>query len=337
MLRRDFLATSSGAAILAAATTAGGCSKKRSLDKLRVAAQPRFFNVGFHTAVEYGYFKEAGLDLEVHGDTRTEGLVPLLAGGELDIGLSSVNSSFFSAVARGARIRVVAGRGMQTQGCGFAATLYGRKKSFPDGMVDFKELKGKNIAGHSKGSLQEFILHEILAKGGLSFSEVNVVRMHRQEAFAAVSSGRMDVMLDYDSDKSLTDVSQTVVKGPDLGTLFPNLQVSNIQFGSKLLDAPVDLGARFLAAYLKGVRAFLGGANPKWIDWYANNFKLDANAIKTGCRNFLTPHAAVEMDTLKRFLEWAIGMGYCPQGFQAERTVDLRFLEEAWRQVGRTS
>jgi NitT/TauT family transport system substrate-binding protein len=330
MKRRDFLLGPPAAA-------ACGCSRRPAAPyKLRAVASRTLFNAGFFTAQEMGFFQQAGVEVELMPHlSRGRDAIPLLGGGEVDVSSYPISAASINAIAKGVKMRIVAGRGMQTPDCGVLGRLYCRKDSFPQGLTDLRMLRGKRISSSSRGGIAEFFIDQILASVGLSTDDLQVRPLQRQEAVVALLNGGLDAVLEYEAVGKLTDVSSAVFAGLDVGAILPNFQFTYLYFGKRLLEGDPHYGARFLGGYMRGIRAYLGGANPKWLSDYAKEFDLDEAAVRGECRRYLTANAEIDMTSLTRFLEWTIKKGYCPASLTAQQLVNRGFLDRAWQQVGR--
>jgi hypothetical protein len=122
------------------------------------------------------------------------------------------------------------------------------------------------------------------------------------------------------------------VRGVSLADVLPNYMVSFISFGARLLDDDPDLGTRFLSAYLRGVREFVGGKTPKFHDDLAISNGIDPAAARKACRNSLLLDGRIDLDSLDRFIKWGAAKGFCPIPIQAAQLVDMRFLESLKRE-----
>ena len=330
MNRRSFL----GLGLPAAAGI--GCSRRAAAPfKMRVSATRRVFNAGLFTAQEMGFFGQMGLEVEIVPDLGRSEMIPLVAGGQVDVVSSPIGAATVNAVAKGVSMRIVAGRGVQAPNCGTLGTFYCRKDSFPKGLTDLRMLRGKRIDSRGPGGISDFFIGQMLESAGLTIEDMDVRRLSRQESIAALLGGGLDLILEYEADRRLTEVSDAIFVGPDLGALLPNFQFSFLYFGKRLIEADPGHGANFLAAYIRGVRAFVAGANPKWLDDYAREFKIDVAGARSQCRRFLTVNAEIDMKSLTRFVDWSVKRRYCPPTVSAQQMVDTRYLERAWKLVGR--
>jgi ABC-type nitrate/sulfonate/bicarbonate transport system substrate-binding protein len=294
------------------------------------------FNAGLFTALEYGYFQNEGLEVELLPEaTRTSQTLPLAGGGEVDVVSAPLTPTAVNAISKGMKLRFVAGRGVIAPECGGGATIYGRKDSFPNRLRDLSELRGKRLELTARGGQSEFFLDILLTSAGLTRNDVDIRLLNREESLIALVNGALDLMIDWDADRRLTEVSDTVFLGPSIGPILGRQQLSFIYFGKRLLEDDPEIGGAFLAGYLKGTRDFVQGANPKWLDEYIAKFSLDGNEIKARCRSYLTRDGTVDFASIERYVAWASKNGYCPNPVAIDKMVDTRFLELAWKKVGR--
>jgi NitT/TauT family transport system substrate-binding protein len=187
MRRRGF------AVFLAAAA---GCRRKsgqaRGEIHISAAGQPSI--APLYVAYENGYFEQLGLKVkltEIRGAGQT---VPLLASGALDACFTSISPALITAVARRARLRIVAGRESLSQSCGEYGVLYGRRGAFPGGLTDLRQLRGKRISQYRPGSTSDFALDIVLESVGMSKKDVTVLHLGQPEALAAILGGRLDAL-----------------------------------------------------------------------------------------------------------------------------------------------
>src|SRR5579884_3530362 len=99
MLRRTFLALAPASALLSRA------APQRTL--VRVSLSRLLTMSPFYAAYEAGYFRDAGLDVELTKDLPGVQSLPLIAGGRIDVGFIGLSPGFVNAVLRGARLKIV--------------------------------------------------------------------------------------------------------------------------------------------------------------------------------------------------------------------------------------
>jgi NitT/TauT family transport system substrate-binding protein len=330
MRRRRFLSVAGGVL----GSVWAGCSRRAGRmppGTVRVAVAPFLTMSSFYLARELGFFSSYGLDLEVRELPVTMQRIPLLAGGEIDVAFSTLSPAFINAVARGASVKIVAGREIASVDCGDIGALYANRKAFSDGLTNLALLRGKRISIVRKAGIGEFWLEAILDSAGLRSDEVQIVELGKAEGMAALLGGAIDGRLFLDFEKDPAALSPEVVRVIGLAKVIPNFQVSHVVFGGRLLNADVSVGARFLAAYLRGAQEFLRGRTPRFMEEYARANGLDPKRTREACRNTFTPDGSIDFRSLQKFIDWAVRKGYCPQPLDAAQLVDSRFLEAARR------
>lgn len=308
---------------------AGVSCGRRSGRELSVSSFPRISMSGLYLARELGYFQEAGLEVSIQEITDGAHSLALLVGDQLDVRFASLNAGFIHSVARGADVRVVAGREIASRSCGTAGTIYGNTDAFPQGLRDLSQLRGKRVSITFKTSLNEFYLDMLLATAGMSTADVELIVLGKTEAAAALVAGKIDALISSHFEKGIDIRLDKVVKGIGLADLFPDYQYSFIFFGPSLVRSDGDQGARFLAAYLRGSRAFLEGKTPQYLYRLARAARMDPEVVARECRETFAGDGRIDSKSIEMFVDWAVRKGYCDEGVSAEQLVDGRFITRA--------
>jgi NitT/TauT family transport system substrate-binding protein len=310
-----------------------GCKRRGagSRRKLKLAVVPQLTMAPVHLAVEMGYFEQAGVDVSLVEIANSAQVLLLLAGGEVDASLGSLTSSYLNAVARGAKVRIVAGRTVLSTACETGDRLYVRRCDFPEGLKDIRRLRGKRIAISRKSTATEFFLDTMLESAGMSQRDLHVSTLARAEAVAALIGGRIDAVMDHQFERDVQEVARQVIRGPRVAEFLPQFQYAHVLFGAKVLAEDVSQGVGLLAGYLRGSQEFLRGRTPKFMDDFARVNKLDPERTRAVCRDFFTPDGGIQMSDLDRFVSWSGGKGYVAAPLQAADLVDARFLAPAQR------
>jgi NitT/TauT family transport system substrate-binding protein len=146
---------------LIASLSAAAISSAVQAETLKVAVSQRGFwdSTMVDIAEKQGFFKEAGLTIEV---LYTEGgastLTPVLAG-SIDIAMSNGILGVIGAYSKGAPVRIIA-----SEGTGAAdAFWYARTES---GIKSLKDTSGKTVAFSSPGSSTNLILLQLVKQAG---------------------------------------------------------------------------------------------------------------------------------------------------------------------------
>lgn len=328
MLRRTFL-TAPALAAAGVLSPGAGLASGTSRIPLRVSASNHLSLFPFYLSYELGYFADAGFDVEVVKDIGTAQTLPLLAGGKVDVSFTGFGPSVVNAIVRGARLRLVAAREMISPSCGAASTVFLSRKAFPQGVRDMRQLKGARIGVNDQSPRTTFWLDTMLQHDGMRLSDVDLRKMPENEKVAALRAGGIDAFVA--NEVSLNPELQQfgLVAGPSATSLLPNSQFSFILFGRVLLDGDTATGAHFLHAYFRGANEFLHGRTPRFLDEFATKNNLDAKVLRQGCRATFSADGTIDLDNMRRYIQWMAAHDMCLVNLDAAAFVDNRFLEAA--------
>jgi len=330
MNRREVLR---GAGALAAVAAMGNCRRKPAdlRRHLRVTLVPRFTLAPFYLADKLGYFAQRGLQIEIVPMAQSSQLLPVLAGGKVDVGFTAVTPGLANAVVRGAALKIVAARDMAVPGCTTGGTIYASANIFPGGVKDLRQLKGKRLALNNQTGVMGFFLDVILQSAGMTRKDLRIVNLRSADGVVAVLGGRVDALVAANLDKDLDLVSQKVVRAVSFADLAPNFQYTFILFGRSMLEADRKVGVDFLAAYLRGLWDFQVGKDPRVFQKLAEAGHSDLTAARNACRAGLSRDGRVEIADVKRVVDWAVAEGLCEKAPDMSQLVDNTRVEEAYR------
>jgi NitT/TauT family transport system substrate-binding protein len=255
--------------------------------------------------------------------------VALLAGGKIDVYFAGCNVTLLNAVIKGLRLRIVAGRQVAFPTCGDVGAIYALRRTFPHGLADLRQLKGKRVAVGLAIGIAQFALDAQMATVGLSMNDVITVGLDIRGNVAALFGGGVDATVGGDDfDRDLASMPE-IVHTPGLASIYPGFQHSYIIFGRTMLEAGLDSGARFLSAYLRGAREFARGKTPRFMEQFARTYGLDVKRAVTACRNSFAVDGAIDLDSLRLLTGWAARRKFISRPMDLSELVDDRFLRRA--------
>ncbi|HUZ72003.1 MAG TPA: ABC transporter substrate-binding protein [Stellaceae bacterium] len=147
---------------------------------------------GFYIAAKLGYFKDEGLNVTFTRFDNAGEMIPSLGRGQLDVGSGAVPVGLYNAVERGIGIKIVADKARNATGYPLGAFMV-RKALITSGKFKtLHDLKGLRIAIVDRGNSEEWLLSRVLARAGLTFSDVKVVHLPFVEQPAAFANGAID-------------------------------------------------------------------------------------------------------------------------------------------------
>lgn len=134
-----------------------------------------------------GYFKDAGVDVEVVRFSSGVAASKALLAGEIDIATSS-EFAFVSNVMRHPQLRILAGIARAS-----AVRLFTRKDS---GISMARDLVGKRV-GLTRQSIGEFFLGEHLLINGIGLQEIELVDLAAPDIKDALATGAVDAAITW--------------------------------------------------------------------------------------------------------------------------------------------
>jgi NitT/TauT family transport system substrate-binding protein len=283
----------------------------------------------FFIGREEGYFQEQGLEVELVKAGSSIPMLPAFVQGDLDVYSGTVNAGLMNAMARGASIRIVAGKGHVGPPGDTYFTLVARRDLIESGrLTDPAGLKGLRIS-RTTSSTTHFYVDSVLAKAGLSdedveFAELPVVA--RQEALA---NGAVDLI-------SVGEPWVTRVVRSGLGAVWmpaceviPDHQFGMMAFSGALLGRNRDAGKRFAVGYLRAVRQYNEGKTARNLAILAAQTGLEQDLLRGMSWPLIRSDGSVNVQSVLDFQDWAVAKGYQDRPVPAEQFWDSSFIEHA--------
>ncbi|MDA3631063.1 ABC transporter substrate-binding protein [Saccharopolyspora sp. WRP15-2] len=180
----------SGCGLLGGSKSDGGGNELVEKQNLRVGALPINDLAPLHLAVRNGYFKEAGLNVEIV--TASDGSAALAStiGGDYDITYSSY-VPFFAAQASGtAPLRIVADCASATPNSTVIMTSPSKTN-----IREPKDLEGKKIAISGPNTITELLVKATLDAHGVNWRGVELSPVPFMNMPAALDQGRVDAAI----------------------------------------------------------------------------------------------------------------------------------------------
>ncbi len=277
-------------------------------------------------AEKEGYFKEFGIFIEPVVFNRSSEALPLLASGDLDIYAGIVQSGLFNVLAQEPNVKVVADRGTVSgdDDCTYLGIMV-RKDLYDSGVITGPEgLKGQTISATNAGSTG-YLLSSYLAQAELTFDDIILSDLptasyldgFANKSVAAIVAPELHVTRLEQAGNSV------VIAGlEDFGTT----QLSVMVFGKSLLVEHPDVGARFLAAYLKGVQKYNEGKTESNIQAIMEATGEDISLIQNSCWIPIRDDATVDFSGVEAFQQWSIEQKQLDQAVTEEQFWDPGFL-----------
>ena len=205
-----------------------------------------------YVAQAKGYFKDAGLDVQLEAIKSGQDSVPLLASGKLDVMVAGFSAGMFNALNSGLEFKVVGSMGISTGDKANSPTALEVSKSLMDSgeVKTLADLKGKKIAvAGGPGATGGYLLAAILKSADLTLKDVEPVNLGSPDMEAALKTGGVDAALPsapFSTNMELNGVAAALAV-PAKGTTG-----TGVMFGADFAES--DTAQKFFSALVKGAK-----------------------------------------------------------------------------------
>jgi NitT/TauT family transport system substrate-binding protein len=328
-------------ALLASLLCAGDVAAQS--ETVKVGITHAATDAGFYIADKKGYFRDAGIAITMSAFPSAAKMVAPLGGGELDAGGGTVSAGLCTAVERGIHLRVVADKGSVTDKLEYS-TLIVRKDLVDSGRYKtLADLPGMTIAAASKGTGNESSLNEALKKGGLKFSDVEVVYMGFPEMLVALRNKGIDAAINNEPTITRAEQEGVAVRASK-DVIYPGQQTAVVLFSEQFAQERRPVAQKFMNAYIRAVRDYnnalhngkLAGPNADEIlsilTEYTNikDRKIYAEMVPFA----VNPNGHVNAVTMKNDFNFFLERGLVSGKVTVDQVIDSSFADEAVKTLG---
>jgi len=246
---KTFIAAAAVALTLGAAGSAGAQALEKTDLKIAVGGKPLLYYLPLTLAERLGYFKDAGLTVEISDFGGGAKSLQALIGGSADV----VTGAFDHTVQMQAKGQPIVG---VTQLGRYPGIVLAYVKKAGE-IKSVKELKGKKIGVTAPGSSTNFMINYLLTKEGMKPEDVSIIGVGGgPSAVAAIKRGDIDAIVNLDPVISQAEADGDIAVMADTRTEKGTLDV---------------YGGPYPAAVLYTTPAFIQ-ANPKTTQALADIF-----------------------------------------------------------------
>ena len=299
------------------------------LDTLRMNISNNTSYAPIYIAEQEGYFEEFGIHMEyVQINKSTESLA-LLVSGDIDVLAGVLLSGILNVMQQDPNVKAVADRGhIQPGECTYQAIVI-RNSLYESGQVtSAKDLRGLAVSAVPSGP-SGFLMSSYLAQAGLNLEDVVINDVPSAAYIDAFKNGTLDAVSTTDPVMTgLLDAGDSVIlaRAEDVLGIY---QSSLIFFGRKLVVEDPGLGARFMAAYLKGVNQYNQGKTERNLQIMAENSGETREVLEKACWPAIRQDGSIDFIGVEPFQNWSIENGYLEKGITEDQFYDPSFLEAA--------
>jgi NitT/TauT family transport system substrate-binding protein len=307
---------------------------------IKVATTPSISNGARYVALERGYFREEGIELEeVPSDTSAQTL-PALAAGQVEIVGGGISAALFNAVLQGIPVRLVLDQWTAYPGNG-AGGLIMRKDLVDSGQVrDLADLRGLKIGITAHGQATEYGLGVGLARVGLALTDVETTLMSYPDMTVALGNRNIDGAVTIEPYAELAVAQGFASRFKPWPEMVPMDNPAMVMFSAEFSENRNDVARRYARAHVRGLRAY-DQARTKGVDrdeivgYFIKNTPVKDRALyDTMPWPSNNPDGRVNAETIGMALDWFVDHGYVPTKVDLSKAIDNQFADYAVAQLG---
>jgi NitT/TauT family transport system substrate-binding protein len=315
----------------------------QTLEQVKVGTTNVASDVGFFIAEQKGYFRDAGIAVTTTTFASAAKMIAPLGTGEIDVGGGTVAAGLYNAVERGINIKVVADKASVEEGYEYSTLLVRKDLADSSRYKSLADLKGMTVATASQGAGSESALNEALKKGGLKFTDVNVVYMGFPEMLVALRNKAIDAGVTNEPTVTRA-IEQGFAVRASRSAIYPGQQTAVVLYADGFITKRRPVAQKLMSAYIRALRDYNDAlkdghiAGPGADDIIAILTKYtrikDPKIYRDMVPFAANPNGQVNKTTLANDWDFFKSRGLISGHVTVDRVIDNSFADEAVRQLG---
>jgi NitT/TauT family transport system substrate-binding protein len=339
-----------GISVAAAEATAAKPGGTLSLRKLRVGTSSLAGEAGTFLAMDKGYLRDEGIDVEIVGGiSGSPNAIAAIAGGNLDIVTSGFDPPVLNGAASGV-LRIVAPLSTADPR-DRSSSLVVRQEHLDRGRYRSPaDLKGMTVvAGPVPNFSSGFTVDRYLNKGGLKLSDVTLEYLGFPDALSALASKRVDAAFEVEPFATAAEAQGIAAPVIFSGEVVPRRDLFFYLVSPAFASANSDVLKRFFTAWLRGQRDYYNAFQKDQGGQAARDDVLRSLAdhtqvkdIKTwqdlankGRLHFVEPNGEFHPQDNQEIADFYLRVGSLGAKIDVANIVDSTFIEAAVQRLGR--
>jgi NitT/TauT family transport system substrate-binding protein len=317
--------------------TLAGSSSADELLKAKVGVLRLSSSAPVFIAQDKGYFREAGLDVELKFFDAAQPIAVATASGDVDFGVTAFTAGLYNLAGKGT-LKVIGG--MSRERAGFPLIGYfASNNAYAAGLKTPKDLAGKRVAVTQVGSSFHYSLGLLADKYGFKVSDVKVLPLQSlSNAAAALKGETVDAaLLPVSTARKLMDDNGAKLLGwvgdetPwQLGAVFASPKaLANKTLVTKLLGALERADREYhdvILAAVKNGDAPIDERTKPLLEIIAKYTNLPVEQVVGNCA-YIDPDGKLDVKNVANQIEWLQAQGFVDKGFGADAVVARDFVK----------
>lgn len=285
------------------------------LRKVRVSFSPLLSWGPIMIAKAEGFFRDEGIEVEYVPSLSSEDELVALVTGDIDVDPGPLHAGFLSAMAQGAKVRIVAGHGYLAKD---ACTYYGIVRRAGVEPASVKRVRT------SQDGVTRFASLRMLSANGFDVKRLEMVKLPEPVLAMSLESGAIDAA--STSEPSLTRLQKLGPLWLSAQKALPDLQWGVVAFNERLLYRDRDTGARFLRAFKRGVAQYQQGKTDRNVAIISEATGDTPEIIRRACWIPFREDLSVDWKSVTEFQAWANEAGLMEHTLTLGQAMDTTFI-----------
>lgn len=326
------LAAASLLAMIAMGTAQAEDALKARIGVLRLSSSAPVF-----IAQDKGYFREAGLDVELKFFDAAQPIAVATTSGDVDFGVTAFTAGLYNLAGKGV-LKVIGG--MSREKAGYPLIGYfASNNAYAAGLKTPKDLAGKRVAMTQVGSSFHYSLGLLADKYGFKLSEVKIVPLQSlSNAAAALKGETVDAaLLPISTARKLMDDGGAKFLGwvgdetPwQLGAVFASPKtLTNKALVTKLLGALAKADREYhdvILASMKDGKAPINDKTKPLLEIIAKYTNLPVEQVVGNCA-YIDPDGKLDIKNVDNQIKWLQDQGFVDKGFDANTIIAKEYVK----------
>src|SRR5690348_17350023 len=318
-------------AMMAMGTARAEDALKAKVGVLRLSSSAPVF-----IAQDKGYFREAGLDIELKFFDAAQPIAVATTSGDVDFGVTAFTAGLYNLAGKGV-LKVIGG--MSRERAGYPLIGYfASNNAYAAGLKTPKDLAGKRIAMTQVGSSFHYSLGLLADKYGFKLADVKIMPLQSlSNAAAALKGETVDAaLLPISTARTLVDAGGAKFLGwvgdetPwQLGAVFASPKtLANHAMVTKLLAALVRADREYhdvILASVKDGKADINDKTKPLLEIIAKYTNLPVEQVVGNCA-YIDPDGKLDVKNVDNQIAWLQEQGFVDKGFDANAIIDKDFV-----------
>jgi NitT/TauT family transport system substrate-binding protein len=319
------------------ALAATGVARADDVLKAKVGVLRLSSSAPVFIAQDKGYFRDAGLDIELKFFDAAQPIAVATTSGDVDFGITAFTAGLYNLAGKGT-LKVIGG--MSREKAGYPLIGYfASNNAYAAGLKTPKDLAGKRIAVTQVGSSFHYSLGLLADKYGFRLADVKVLPLQSlSNAAAALKGETVDAaLLPVSTARTLMDTGGAKLLGwvgdetPwQLGAVFASPRtLDNRPLVTKLLGALVRADREYhdvILAAVAGGKADINDKTRPLLEIIAKYTNLPVEQVVGNCA-YIDPDGKLDVKNVGNQISWLQEQGFVDKGFTADAIIAKDYVK----------